>query len=204
MAPTIIQQSQPAAARQGWQIAVATLVAAIAVWFLLSLSSAVPSAGTAAVSDATSAGDPVLDVLMTEAPAWVTRAEIAPPTAEQRAEAAARRAAAEPTRAARNLARVGMTTPASGSAVLDGDLETFWQGHRLVVAFSPAAKTGEVVVDAFGPVGKTVRINGGRAVAVNADGKTTLEVEGGTLRTVEVTVEGVTVVPNGVRDLLVY
>ena len=47
MAPTIIQQSQPAAARQGWQIAVATLVAAVAVWLLLSLSSAVPSAGTA-------------------------------------------------------------------------------------------------------------------------------------------------------------
>lgn len=185
-----------------WKTIATALVALVVFGFFFSLSSS--RWRTATVSDTASAGDLVLDASMAEAPAWVTRAEIAPPTAEQRAEAAARRTAAKPTRAARNLAGVGMTTPASGAAVLDGDPETFWQGRRLVVTFPSAAMANEIVVDAFGPVRKTVCVNGRKTVNIDPEGKTTLEVEGGTLRTVEVTVEGVTVVPNGVRDLLVY
>ena len=87
MAPTTIQQSHPAATqRLWWQVAAALAAAAGAIWLLVSLSSVIPSAGTAG---ATSAGDPVLDTLMAEAPAWAARAEIDPPTAEAAAAIAA-------------------------------------------------------------------------------------------------------------------
>ena len=57
MAPTTIQQSHPATQRLGWQVAAALAAAAGAIWLLVSLSSVIPSAGTAG---ATSAGDTAL------------------------------------------------------------------------------------------------------------------------------------------------
>jgi hypothetical protein len=203
VAPIIVQQSHPAAQRQGWQIVAALAAVAVAVVVLVSLSvSAVPTVGTGTTHGES---DPVLDTLMAETPAWVARAEVAPPTAEQRA--TARKAAAEPTRRpARNLTEVGRATPAEGISVLDGDPETYWTGHRLVVAFSAPVKAGQVTVSSFGPSPKKVRVNGSGAVDVDPEGETTLDVEGGTIKTVDLWTVGWegTLIPNGVRDLLVY